>query len=79
VYVVDLSNLETDPVNAVDPNVLLNTLREAAQQTLDDLEDPETAEMVQANEATLAQTFLMLDDWLARGGFRPLPWQPDAE
>jgi hypothetical protein len=79
IKVVDLSNLDTEPVTAVDPNALLAKLREAAQQTMSDLDDPETAEEVPVNEAVLAETFLQLDDWVARGGFLPQPWQGDGE
>jgi hypothetical protein len=72
---MDLSQLETDPVEAVDPNVLLARLREAAQNTMNDLDDPDVAEEVTANEADMATVFLQLDDWMARGGFSPAAWQ----
>lgn len=76
---MDLSHLITDPINAVDPNVLLASLREAAALTMADLDNPETVDDVTANEATMAEAFLQLDDWIARGGFLPTPWQGDTE
>jgi hypothetical protein len=77
---MDLSTLEVSGgVNAVDPNVLLNTLREAAKDTLAALDDVKEADSVTANEAALAEAFLQLDDWMSRGGFPPQPWQTDTE
>lgn len=76
---MDLTNLETEPVTAVDPNALLTKLREAAQQTMSDLDNLDTAEEVPVNEAVLAEAFLQLDDWIARGGFLPGAWQDDTE
>jgi hypothetical protein len=76
---MDLSSLESDPVSAVNPNELLNRLREACQQTMTDLDDPETAEEVASNEAVMATLFLQLDDWLSRRGFLPAAWQDTTE
>jgi hypothetical protein len=76
---MDLSSLETDPVTTVDPNALLAKLREVAQETMDDLDDPEIADDVSAGEATLATVFLQLDDWLSRRGFLPGAWQDTEE
>lgn len=76
---MDLTNLETEPVTAVDPNILLTQLRQLAQETMRDLDDLETADDVSAGEAGLATTFLQLDDWIARGGFLPGAWQDTAE
>lgn len=72
---MDLTNLEAEPVTAVDPNELLKQLRGLAAETMADLDDPEIAEDVSGGEAAMATKFLELDDWLARGGFLPLAWQ----
>jgi hypothetical protein len=74
-----LTQLDADKVTAVDPNLLLRRLRAQAQQTMADLDDPELAEEVTANEAGLATDFLQLDDWMSRGGFFPGPWQDTSE
>lgn len=76
---MDLSKLETDPAAAVDPNALLAKLREAAKSTMDALDDPDLSDDVMVNEAEMAETFLQLDDWMARGGFPPGAWQGDTE
>jgi hypothetical protein len=83
---VDLDGLETGPVDgpvqpveAVNPNTLLNRLREAAQETMKTLDDPEMADDVAAAEAELATAFLQLDDWMSRGGFPPGAWQDSDE
>jgi hypothetical protein len=76
---MDLSNLESEPVTVVDPNVLLRKLREFAQQTMADLDDPGTADEVASNEAAMAEAFLQLDDWLSRKGFSPTAWQDSSE
>lgn len=76
---MDLSHLETDPVTAVDPNAMLARVRAACQQTMTDLDDPELAGDVPANEAEIATAFLQLDDWIARGGFLPSSWQDTTE
>lgn len=76
---MDLTQLDADKVTAVDPNLLLRRLREQAQQTMADLDNPELAEEVTANEAGLATDFLQLDDWMSRGGFPPGPWQDTSE
>jgi hypothetical protein len=76
---MDLTQLDTDQVTSLDPNILLRRLREQAHQTMADLDDPETAEEVTANEAGLATDLLQLDDWLSRGGFLPGAWQDTDE
>lgn len=76
---MDLTQLETDPVEAVDPNALLETLRRAAKSTLDALDDLDLCDEVTVNEGAMAEAFLQLDDWMARGGFPPGAWQGAAE
>jgi hypothetical protein len=76
---MDLTNLDTDPVTAVDPNELLARLREACRQTLADLDDPATSDDVTVNESNMAEAFLQLDDWVSRGGFLPGAWQDTDE
>lgn len=76
---MDLTQLDADQVTTVDPNILLQRLRDQAAQTMADLDNPDTADEVAANEAAMATAFMELDDWLSRGGFLPGVWQDSNE
>lgn len=76
---MDLTQITTEAVTVVDPNALLAQLRDAARSTMDAWDDPELSDTVTVNEMQMAEAFLSLDDWVARGGFLPTAWRPDED
>jgi hypothetical protein len=56
----------------MDPNLMLRALRALAAKVLYDCENGNEVDPYDAR--ALAERFEDLDEWIARGGFLPLPW-----
>jgi hypothetical protein len=58
----------------MDPNAALKRLVQLSEQLIDEHEFNHGDLTIRATE--LAETFLALDEWLRKGGFKPHPWIP---
>jgi hypothetical protein len=58
----------------MDPNAALKRLVQLSEQLIDEPSHEYAYLTIRATE--LAETFLALDEWLRKGGFKPHPWIP---
>jgi len=57
----------------MDPNAALRGLKELLSEPLND----KTASELRLHLREIGEQFEALDEWLAKGGFRPSEWDPD--
>ena len=58
----------------MDPETALAILRETSQAILTKTDNPESEANYAEYARTMAEHFQALDQWIARGGFRPREW-----